>query len=106
MQEYPDNVVVRRRYLRYGDEWINFRLLTRKKITPEIFERCLRLQKITTNLEPESAQRWDRLAYYYARLSRYADAAVALESAIALEPGNKAFKKALRQYRRLIKEES
>jgi tetratricopeptide (TPR) repeat protein len=106
MQEYPDNVVVRRRYLRYGDEWINFRLLTRKKITPEILERCLRLQKITTNLEPESAQRWDRLAYYYARLSRYADAAAALESAIALEPGNKAFKKALRQYRRQIKEES
>jgi hypothetical protein len=72
MQEYPDNVVVRRRYVRYGDEWINFRLLTRKQITPEIFERLLRLQKITTNLEPESAQRWDRLAYYYARLSRYA----------------------------------
>jgi hypothetical protein len=71
MQEYPDNVVVRRRYVRYGDEWINFRLLTRKQITPEIFERLLRLQKITTNLEPESAQRWDRLAYYYARLSRY-----------------------------------
>jgi tetratricopeptide (TPR) repeat protein len=106
MQEYPDNVVVRRRYLRYGDEWINFRLLTRRKITPEIFERCLRLQKITTKLEPESAQRWDRLAYYYARLSRYVDAAAALESAIALEPGNKAFKKALRQYRRQIKEES
>jgi tetratricopeptide (TPR) repeat protein len=106
MQEYPDNVVVRRRYVRYGDEWINFRLLTRRKITPEIFERCLRLQQITTNLEPDSSQRWDRLAYYYARLSRYADAAAALESAIALEPENKAFKKALRQYRRKIKEES
>jgi hypothetical protein len=106
MREYPANVVVRRRYLRYGDEWINFRLLTRRQITPEIFERLLRLQKITTNLEPESAQRWDRLAYYYARLTRYADAAAALESAIALEPGNKAFKKALIRYRRRVKEES
>jgi HEAT repeat protein len=106
MQEYPDSVVVRRRYLRFGDEWINFRLLTRRQITPEIFERCLRLQKITTNLEPESAHRWDRLAYYYARLSRYADAAAALESAIALEPKNKAFKKALIRYRRRINEES
>ncbi|MHC4459517.1 MAG: hypothetical protein ACYS0I_20950, partial [Planctomycetota bacterium] len=73
---------------------------------PEIFERCLRLQKIITNLEPESAQRWDRLAYYYARLSRYADAAAALESAIALEPENKAFKKALIRYRQRVKEES
>ena len=106
VQEYPSNVVVRRRYLRYADDWINFRLLTRRILTPEIFERCLRLQKITTNLEPESAQRWDRLAYYYARLSRYAEAAAALESAIALEPGNKAFKNARKQYRRQIKEES
>jgi SOS response regulatory protein OraA/RecX len=106
MKEYPNNTVVRRRYVRYGDEWINFRLLTRKQITPEIIERCLRLQKITTDLEPENAQRWDRLAYYYARLSRFADAAAALESAIALEPENKAFKKALIRYRRRAKEES
>jgi tetratricopeptide (TPR) repeat protein len=104
LQENPDSIVVRKRYLRYCQEWINFRLLTSRQITPEILERCLRLQKIMTDLEPETAERWAQLAYYYARLFRYEDAAKALESAIAIEPQNETFTKTLRQYRRQIKE--
>jgi hypothetical protein len=103
MTENPDNLVIKKRYLRYCYEWITFRLLTRKHITKAILERCLRLQKIMAEIEPNNSQIKARLAYYYARLSQFNNAVAAVQSAIAIDPDNKGYHQALNQYRSRLK---
>jgi tetratricopeptide (TPR) repeat protein len=102
IEENPQSVVVRKRYVRFCNEWIDFRLLTRKHITPEILKKSLQLQDTITKLEPERPAGWERLAYFLARLFRYKDAVAALEAALTLDPENKEFQKTLLTYRQKI----
>ena len=64
MQDYPQNVVIRKRYQRFCYEWINYRLLTREQISAMILERCIRLQNIILALEPESTSAQRHLQYF------------------------------------------
>jgi tetratricopeptide (TPR) repeat protein len=102
MEENPQSMVVRRRYTRFCNDWINFRLLTRQTITPEVLKTCLQLQAKITLLEPERAAGWERLAHFLARLSRHEDAIVALQKAIDLQPENKDLQKTLLTYRQTV----
>ena len=99
----PENVVVKRRYQRFCYEWITFRLLTKKNVTEDILKRCLRLQKILTELEPENPEAITRLAYFYARLNKFDDAISSMKSAIKIDSSNPHYQKTLRQYMYLKK---
>jgi HEAT repeat protein len=96
--QYPDNLVIKRRYRRFCYEWITFRLLTHAQITRNVLERCLRLQKIKANLEPENSQTLASLAYFYARLQHYDQAVIELNEAIRLDPQNSGYRKILKLY--------
>ena len=104
--ENTNNKVIKKRYLRFCYEWITFRLLTRKHITNTMLERCLRLQKIMSEIEPNNPQFKARIAFYYARLSRFKEAVAAIQSALEIEPDNKGYKQTLNQYRSLLKSRS
>ena len=71
MRQHPVNVVIRNRFKRFCYEWINYRLLTRKKMTPEILYRSIRLQKIIIRLSPENAGAKAHLAYFQKQLAQY-----------------------------------
>jgi len=71
MREHPTNIVIKTRYKRFCYEWINYRLLTRKKISGEILKRSLRLQKIIIRLDPEDREAKAHLAYFQKRMVRY-----------------------------------
>jgi hypothetical protein len=103
MTENPDNPVIKKRYLRYCYEWITFRLLTQKHITKSILERCLRLQKIMSEIEPANPRFVARVAYFHARLCQFKDAVAAMESALELDPDNKDYKNALTHYKSRLK---
>ncbi len=96
--ENPENVVVRNRYQRFCYEWITFRLLTRDQITGEILKRCLRLQTIKAELEPENPQTIASLAYFYARLNNFDQAISYLKRAIQMDPENSGYNKTLELY--------
>jgi tetratricopeptide (TPR) repeat protein len=102
ISENPDNIVVRRRYSRFCYEWITFRLLTRKRVGAGILKRCLRLQKKQTELEPGIADHWERLAYFYARLSEFEESVAAMEKALQIQPENQGFQSAIKQYKILL----
>jgi hypothetical protein len=101
MAEHPGNVVIRKRYILFCNEWINMRLLTRANVSQEIFTRCLRLQQKLTQLEPESAERWVRLAYFNYRLSKFESAAAAMQKAHLIAPENASYREMLNHYRTL-----
>ncbi len=71
MKQHPENIVIRNRYERFCYEWINYRLLSRKKITPEIIYRNIRLQKIIIRLNPENEGAKAHLAYFQKQLAQY-----------------------------------
>jgi tetratricopeptide (TPR) repeat protein len=96
--ENPENVVVKNRYRRFCYEWITFRLLTREQITDEILKRCLRLQTIKAELEPENPQTIASLAYFYARLNYFDQAISNLKRAIRMDPENSGYHKTLEVY--------
>jgi len=71
MKQHPANMIIKNRYKRFCYEWINYRLLTRKKITQEILHRSIRLQKIIIRLSPENAGAKVHLAYFQKQLAQY-----------------------------------
>jgi hypothetical protein len=103
MTENSDNPVIKKRCLRYCYEWITFKLLTRKHITNSILERCLRLQKIMSEIEPANPNFLARVAYFYARLSQFNDALAAMQSALEIDPDNKDYQQTLNHYKSLLK---
>jgi len=102
MAEHPVNVVIRKRYILFCNEWINMRLLTRATVDEDIFTRCLRLQQKLTQLEPERAERWVRLAYFNYRLSNFDSAAAAMQKAHQIAPENASYRESLNHYRTLM----
>jgi len=103
IDQNPENVVVKRRYQRFCYEWITFRLLTKENVTDDILKRCLRLQKIMTELEPENPRVIARLAYFYARLNQFDDAISSMKSAIKIDSNNPNYHKRLKRYMYLNK---
>jgi tetratricopeptide (TPR) repeat protein len=101
--ENPNNTVIKKRYKRFCYEWITFRLLTREPITRKTFERCLRLQKIISELEPDNPQSKSKVAYFLARLSRFEEAVSEIKAALEIDPDNKQYRQALTQYTSLLK---
>jgi tetratricopeptide (TPR) repeat protein len=99
---YPENIVVRNRYARFCYEWITYRLLTKRQVDETIYTRCLRLQKKLAELEPADAGHWNRLAYFHSRLNQFDESVAAMESALAIEPGNEGFQTTLKQYKILF----
>jgi HEAT repeat protein len=106
LSDHPQNLVIRKRYILFCNEWINMRLLTRAHVNQEIFGRCLRLQQKLTQLEPESAERWVRLAYFNYRLSKFESAAAAMQKAHLIAPENASYRETLNHYRTLKKKNS
>ena len=98
MMANPDNVVVKNRFKRFCYEWITFRLLTREEITEDILKRCLRLQKIKTQLDSTDAGGFSSLAYFHARLREYEKAITAIQIAIKLNPENAEYRETLKKY--------
>lgn len=106
MAKHPDNIVIRKRYIRFCNEWINMRLLTRANVSKEIFERCLRLQQKLAELEPDSAERWVRLAYFNYRLNQFKNAVVAMQTALQIAPDNLTNRQTLNHYRNLMQKKN
>jgi tetratricopeptide (TPR) repeat protein len=99
----PNNTVIKKRYKRFCYEWITFRLLTREHRTRKTLERCLRLQKIISELEPDDPQHRSKVAYFLARLSRFEEAISTIKSALEIDPDNEEYRRALTQYTSLLK---
>ena len=99
--DHPGNIVVINRYLRFCYEWITFRLLTEPRRDERMLRRCLHIQKKVVELEPNQAQHWERLAYYYASLGRYQESIITIKTALKLNPIDTAYKKTLKQYQKL-----
>ena len=104
--ENPNNTVIKKRYMRFCYEWITFRLLTQERVTRKILERCLRLQKIMADIEPDDSRPKAKMAYFLARLSRFKEAVSAIKSALEIDPDNKEYRQALTQYTSLLKSRS
>ena len=102
---HPKNVVISKRFDRYCYEWITFRLLTRSDVDPAVLERCLALQTIRVELNPQQADKHATLAYFYGRLNIYDKALESIQDAIALNPENSDYQQRFRTYRRLAKGE-
>jgi HEAT repeat protein len=100
-EDHPGNIVIKNRYLRFCYEWITFRLLTLPQQGESVFRRCLHLQKKVVELEPDKAQNWERLAFYYARLGRYRDSIEITETALKINPHDNTLKASLQQYKLL-----
>jgi tetratricopeptide (TPR) repeat protein len=98
LDQYPDNLVVKLRTVRFCNDWIVYRLQSRGTIGPDIIERCLRLQKKIVEIEPENPKAISKLAGFYARLGRFDDAAAAMKIATRLDPANKLYRQSLRRY--------
>lgn len=94
----PGNRVVKNRFKRFCYEWITFRLLTQENVSEDILKRCLRLQKIKTELEPEDAGAFASLAYFHARLKEYENAIAAIQTAINLKPEDAGYQDTLKKY--------
>lgn len=99
MRENPENIVVKNRYVRFCNEWVHFRLLKMANVSESVLERCVRLQTVLCEIEPENAGAKSMLAHLYARLSNRDDAVSAMKAAIKLEPDNSAFRQLLEQYK-------
>ena len=101
---YPHNVVIRNRYTQYCREWITMRLLTRKQVDHMVLRRCLRLQEIVTNLQPDEAEHWVGLAYFQYRLGNYQNALAGMETALQIDPDNPFYRELRDAYRLLLKQ--
>ena len=99
---YPHSAVIHNRYVQYCSQWIQLRLLTRKDLDRQTFLRCLRLQQILTRLQPTDADRWETLAYFQYRLGNIGHALVSMESALEIEPDNRAYREKRDAYRQLL----
>jgi HEAT repeat protein len=106
LAEHPGNIVIRKRYIRFCNEWINMRLLTRARIGKEIYGRSLRLQHKLIQLEPDSAERWVRLAYFNYRLGEINDAVIAMQTALKIAPDNSSNRQTLNHYRELMQKKN
>lgn len=71
-------------------------------MTDSILERCLRLQKIMSEIEPENPHFMVKVAYFYARLDQFNDAVSAMESALEIDPDNKDYQQTLNHYKSLL----
>jgi hypothetical protein len=98
LDQYPDNLVVKLRTVRFCNDWIVYRLQSRGTIDQNVLKRCLRLQKKIVEIEPKDTQAISTLARFYARLSRFIEAAAAINMAIRLEPENGQYHHYLKQY--------
>jgi hypothetical protein len=99
--EMPTSEVVARRYDRFCYEWITFRLMTRQTIDRSVLERCLRLQKIRTEIDPRDPAKWVSLAYFHGRLAQYAEAVSAVRTALEIDPANPTYRAKLQAYESL-----
>ncbi|MBW1847979.1 MAG: HEAT repeat domain-containing protein [Deltaproteobacteria bacterium] len=100
-KENPENIVIKNSFVQFCYEWINYKFLTREKITTPILERCIVLQKNIIEMEPEDSKHRIKLANLYARLSKYKLAADAMKSAVNREPDNQKILKVWKKYKRL-----
>jgi len=103
---YPNNAVVANRYVQFCSEWITLRLLTRKTVDRQVLQRCLQLQEVITQLQPEAPERWVTLAYFQYRLGNYQAALTGMETALKLDPDNMAYRGKRDAYRLLLEAES
>ena len=101
---YPDNEVVRNRLVRFCREWITMRLLTGKTVDREVILRCIRLQHILTELQPDVAEHWVGLAYFQYRLGSFQQALTGMETALRLDPDNASYREKRDAYRVLLQE--
>ena len=100
--EYPENIVIRKRYVRFCEEWITYRLLAQPVVDETILRRSLRLQRKLMELDPENAERWVSCAYFYFRLERIEEAVAAMETALKMNPAGPDYRFKLDQYRLLL----
>ncbi len=66
---YPDNVVVRQRYIRFCREWITFRLLNQAPVPPAAIEKAIGLQRKLMLLAPENKLYAAQMNYLEQRLA-------------------------------------
>jgi len=101
LKENPHNIVVQNGFVQFCYDWINYKYLTQKEITPSILKKCIDLQNIIIEVEPEIADHRVKLANLYARLSKFDRASKAMKAAIDIDSENKNYLRAWRQYERL-----
>ena len=66
--DYPENRVIRKRYIHFCHEWITFRLLNQKHVSISAMKNAIRLQKILIALEPGDRILHGQLNYLQTRL--------------------------------------
>ena len=101
LHDYPNNVVIKFRFIKFCQDWITYRLLSQEKITRNTLERSLKLQKKVVELSPEDPKSLARLASFLAKLSRFDDAIKSMTSAVKLAPNNLNYQKTLNYYKTL-----
>ncbi len=100
---HPGNRVIKLRYVRFCQDWITYRLMTKETISKDTLETCLRLQKKIVDLAPLEPNGLSVLASFYARLSMFDDAVAVMKTANQLDPGNLKYQSALKYYQSLKK---
>jgi hypothetical protein len=100
----PNNIVILKRFDRYCYEWITFRLLTLPVLDETVLNRCLALQTIRVELNPQQADKHGTLAYYYGRLNRFEDALNSIRRAIVLDPDNPDYQQRQKVYQKLTED--
>ena len=103
---HPSNRVINLRAMRFCQDWITYRLLTKETIDRGTLESCLRLQKKIVGLAPQEPHGLSVLASFYARLSKFDDAVAVMKTATQLDPGNPKYQSALKYYESLKKSRS
>ena len=106
LSAHPGNKVIKLRYVRFCQDWITYRLMTKETIDRETLEICLRLQKKIVALAPKEPLGLSVLASFYARLSNFDDAVAVMKTAHQLDPGNLKYQSALKYYQSLKKSRS
>jgi hypothetical protein len=106
LSAHPSNKVIKLRYVRFCQDWITYRLMTKEKIDRETLEICLRLQKKIVALAPKEPHGLSVLASFYARLSKLDDAVAVMKTVNQLDPGNLKYQSALKYYQTLKKSRS
>ena len=102
LNENPTNIVIKKNYVKFCDDWINQKLLTQKKLTKKVFNACINLQKYIVEIEPDIPEHRAKLSNFYAKISNFGQAAEIMRSTLDMDPNNKQYKQLLKKYKKRI----
>jgi HEAT repeats len=64
LNEYPENMIVKKNYLEFCKHWIEYEFLTLPDITKDIIDKCIQLQGIILKIGPDNFDAIKRMEYF------------------------------------------